>query len=388
MYGIAEWAFWLSVAGVAYVYCGLVLLVAAVGWLRRLDVQTAALTPSVSLIIAAYNEEAVIGDRLDNALALDYPADRLQILVASDGCSDATEEIVRKYAVRGVQLLSLPRQGKIRALNAAVAQATGEVLVFSDANVMCHPLALRALTSNFADPSVGGVAGHASYKLEKASESSGRGERLYLDYDTWLKQLESRSGSIVSAHGALYAVRRNLYQPVMDLAVTDDFAISTAVVEQGYRLVFEPGARATEFAVPESGREFRRRVRLMTRGLRAVLLRRRLLNPMRFGFYSVVLFSHKVLRRLAWIPLFGLTLSSAYLAQSSAFYAGVITLLALFYTLAFLGFLLRRSSSGRRKFFYIPFYYCMANAASVVAVVQLLRRRRIELWQPQRHTPQ
>jgi cellulose synthase/poly-beta-1,6-N-acetylglucosamine synthase-like glycosyltransferase len=209
-----------------------------------------------------------------------------------------------------------------------------------------------------------------------------------LDYDTWLKQLESRSGSIVSAQGALYAVRRNLYQPVMDLAVTDDFAISTAVVEQGYRLVFEPGARATEFAVPESGREFRRRVRLMTRGLRAVLLRRRLLNPMRFGFYSVVLFSHKVLRRLAWIPLFGLTLSSAYLAQSSAYYAGVITLLALFYTLAFLGFLLRRSSAGRKKFFYIPFYYCMANAASVVAVVQLLRRRRIELWQPQRHTPQ
>jgi cellulose synthase/poly-beta-1,6-N-acetylglucosamine synthase-like glycosyltransferase len=384
MADIATWAFWSSLVCLAYVYGGFAALIAAVGSVRRREVRAAPVTPTVSLIIAAYNEEAVIGDRLENALAADYPADCLQILVAADGCSDGTAAIVERYAARGVRLLSLPRQGKIPALNAAAAQATGEILVFSDANVMCHPQALRALARNFADPSVGGVAGHTTYALEAGSESSSRGESLYWDYDTWLKQLESFTGSIVSAHGGLYAVRRALYRPVADSAVTDDFAISTGVIEQGYRLVFEPEARATEFAVPEAQREFRRRVRLMTRGLRGVVLRRRLLNPLRFGFYAVVLFSHKVLRRLAPVPLIVIAASSAYLAPVNAFYLAAASAQALFYTLALLGFLLRRARSGRLKFVYIPFYYCMANAACGVALVHLLRGRRIELWQPQR----
>ena len=170
----------------------------------------------MSVVIAAYNEERVIGDRIENALALDYPSDALEILVASDGSTDATAAIVARYAGRGVRLLSLPRQGKIRALDAAVLEATGEILVFSDANTMCAPDALRALVRNFADPGIGGVAGHTGYRLEVNSESSARGESLYWDYDTWLKHLESLTGSVVSAHGGLYAVRRALYRPVPD----------------------------------------------------------------------------------------------------------------------------------------------------------------------------
>jgi cellulose synthase/poly-beta-1,6-N-acetylglucosamine synthase-like glycosyltransferase len=311
MHSAATWVFWLSVASLAYIYGGFAMLVGGVGWLRRRTVRAAAVTPRVSLIVAAHNEEAVIADRLDNALALDYPTDRFEILVAADGCTDGTEAIVERYADRGVHLLSLPRHGKLRALDAAVARATGEVLVFSDANIMCHAGALRALARNFADPAVGGVAGHTRYRQAEGSESSSEGESLYWDYDTWLKQLESYTGSVVSAHGGLYAIRRSLYRPVTDLAVTDDFAISTGVIEQGYRLVFEPEAQATEFAVPAAQREFRRRVRLMTRGLRGVLVRRRLLNPFRFGFYAVVLFSHKVLRRTAPLCLVALAVASA-----------------------------------------------------------------------------
>jgi len=384
MTGLAVWIFWISVACLLYVYAGFPLLVAVVGWLRRRKVRTAPVTPRVSLIIAAYNEGAVIGERLENALALDYPPERLQILVAADGCTDATEAIAGCYADRGVEVLSLPRQGKIRALNEAAARATGEILVFSDANIMCHPGALKALTRNFADPEVGGVAGCTGYKLEEASESSGQGERLYWDYDTWLKRLESATGSIVSAHGGLYAVRRQLFRPVSDSAVTDDFAISTGVIEEGFRLVFEPDARASEYAVPKAQREFRRRVRLMTRGLRGVILRRRLLNPARYGFYAVVLFSHKVLRRLVPVPLVAIAAASAYLAPAHPFYLAVAASQALFYALAALGFLLRRAAAGRLKVVYIPFYYCMANVACGVALVQLLRGRRIELWQPQR----
>jgi cellulose synthase/poly-beta-1,6-N-acetylglucosamine synthase-like glycosyltransferase len=188
----------------------------------------------------------------------------------------------------------------------------------------------------------------------------------------------------VSAHGGLYAIRRSLYRTVPDPAVTDDFAISTTVIEQGYRLVFERAARATEFAVRETRREFRRRVRLMTRGLRGVWLRRRLLNPFQYGFYAVVLFSHKVARRLATVPLLVLAGASVYLAPTAPLYWGAALAQAVFYGVAILGFLLRRIAVGRLKPIYVPFYYCMANSASLVAVVQAARGQRIAFWQPQR----
>ena len=380
----AVWIFWLSVAFLFYAYGGFALLVGLVGLVQRRGVRKLPITPSVTLIIAAYNEENVIAERLDNALAMDYPRDRFQILVASDGSTDATDDIVASYASKGVLLLSLPRRGKIRTLNAAVARASGKILVFSDANIMCRADTLRELVANFADPSVGGVAGHTTYTLDPASESSSYGERLYWRYDTWLKRLESDTGSVVSAHGGLYAIRRALYQRVPDGAVTDDFAISTAVIEQGYRLVFEPGARAVEFAVPEASREFRRRVRLMTRGLRSVLLRKRLLDPRRYGFYAVVLFSHKVARRLAPVALVAVAVSSTWLASQSPFFRVLAFGQAAFYGAALIGWMLRRARLGGSKVLYIPLYYCMANAASALALLDVARGKRIAMWKPQR----
>ena len=378
-------AFWLSVAFLLYAYVGFPMLVAAAGRLRPRAVRTAPITPPLSLVIAAYNEEDVIADRLENAITAVYPREQVEIIVACDGCSDGTERIVRAYEPRGVRLLALPRQGKMRALDEAARAARGGILVFSDANTMCEPGALRALVRNFADPSVGGVAGHTAYRLHAGSESSSRGENLYWDYDTRLKHWESLSGSVVSAHGGLYAIRRALYQPVPDTAVTDDFAISTAVVEQGYRLVFEPEARATEYAVPEAQREFRRRVRLMTRGLRGVVLRRRLLNPFQYGFYALVFASHKVVRRVAPLPLVAMAVASLVLAARHPAYTVAAWAQGLFYAMAVAGFLLRRARIGGLKAMYVPFYYCMANLASALALVHLLRGRRIELWQPQRH---
>lgn len=376
-------AFWSSAGFLAYAYGGFAVLLALVGALRRRQVSKAPITPPVSLVIAAYNEEAVIADRLENALALDYPPDRLQIIVACDGCSDRTEEIVRRFAPR-VTLLGLPRRGKLHALEQAVRDATGEILVFSDANTMCEAGAIRALARNFADPEVGGVAGHTTYRVAAGSEASGRGERLYWTYDTWLKRLESLTGSVVSAHGGLYAIRRTLFRPLADTAVTDDFGISTAVVDQGYRLVFEADARGIELTAPTADREFRRRVRLMTRGLRGVLLRRRLLNPFRSGFYAVVLFSHKVARRLAPVPLVILAASSAYLAPTHPAYLAAAVAQGAFYAAAAAGWPLRRARIGGLKGIYIPFYYCMANAASAMAILQVVRGARIERWEPQR----
>jgi cellulose synthase/poly-beta-1,6-N-acetylglucosamine synthase-like glycosyltransferase len=377
--------FWLAVVALAYGYAGYPLLVAAAGRLLDRRVRRAPITPRLSLIVAAYNEEASIAERVENALTSDYPPDALEVIVASDGSTDGTEAVVAAYAERGVRLLSLPRRGKIHALADAVRRASGEILVFSDANIEMHPQALRALARNFADPSVGGVAANAGYRLPHGGEGSSRGEGLYWRYDTWLKEMESRTGSVVSAHGGLYAIRRSLFQEPRETAVTDDFAISTAVVAQGARLVFDRDALAYETAIAEAGREFDRKIRLMTRAWRSVALRRELLNPFRHGFYAVVLFSHKVLRRLLPIPLLVLAVASVALAPRGGVYAAAAWGQAVFYGLAGLGWLTRRTRLAHLKPIYVPFYYCLANAAAVLALFRFLRGERIVLWQPQRH---
>ncbi len=378
-----ELVFWASVLILAYTYAGFPVLVAFWGILRRMRVRQEEVTPTVSVVVAAYNEEDVIADKLRNCLALDYPAEALEIIVASDGSDDRTEGIVAGFADPRLQLLALPRRGKIHALVDAVARARGEILVFSDANTMLHPQALHKLMRNFADVTVGGVCGNQVHVKNRRADSSEGGESLYWSYDKWLKGMQTRTGSIVAADGALYAIRRNLFRMPERTAVTDDFAISTAVVQQKRRLVFEPEALGFEPATGAAGREFRRKVRLMNRGMRGVLLRRELLNPFRYGFYSVILFSHKVVRRLA--PIFLLTLLASNLALTHRrFYAVTAVLQLCFYLLAAAGGLLRSRRAGRQKLLSIPFFYCLANAAALVALAGLVRGEQIERWQPQR----
>ncbi|MGH7493004.1 MAG: glycosyltransferase family 2 protein [bacterium] len=377
--------FGLALAALVYAYGGFTLLIVLVAQLRRRTVKQQNITPHVSLIIPVWNEEKTIAARLNNALALDYPRDRLEIIVPSDGSDDRTEEIVASYAAQGVQFLALPRRGKIHGLKDAVNASAGEILVFSDANSMYERDALRKLTRNFADPEVGGVCGNQVYLKNTKADTTSQGENLYWSFDKWLKQMESLTGSIVSAHGAIYAIRRSLYQPPASAAVTDDFAISTAVIEQGYRLIFESEAIAYEEPIPAAEREFSRKVRIMNRGLRGVLLRKRLLNPWRYGFYSIVLFSHKLLRRLVPFFLLVLLATSWLLYTHHAVYLFAAGAQTLFYLLAGVGYGLRRHRLGRLKCFYIPFFYCLANAAALVAVLRLLAGKKVELWQPQRH---
>jgi hypothetical protein len=259
------------------------------------------------------------------------------------------------------------------------------VVLFSDANTRFGTDALATLAMNFHDPAVGGVAGCTGYAVDEAAESTGRGEALYWSYDSWLKMLETRTGSTVSAHGGMYAIRRSLFRPVEDLAVTDDFAISTAVVEQGARLVFEPHAVAYEGTMSRGNVEFDRRVRLMTRGIRGVVLRRALLNPFRYGFYSVALFSRKVLRRvlpLAFVPFF---IASLALAGTGPLYAAAALGQIGLVVAAGLGWTLRSAPLGRSPLLYVPLFFCLANLASVAALVNVVRGRRIERWTPHRH---
>jgi cellulose synthase/poly-beta-1,6-N-acetylglucosamine synthase-like glycosyltransferase len=377
--------FWGAVILIVYTYILFPALVFLRGLVRRRPYKSAEITPRVSLIIAAYNEANSIGAKLDNILSLDYPRDRLEVLIASDGSNDGTDTIVHSYAEQGIRLLSLPRQGKAPALNAAVAASTGEILVFSDANSIYAPDAIRALVRPFADSEVGGVAGNQCYLTRRSTSvtSDGDGERSYWNFDRKLKQFQSQAGNTISATGAIYAIRRPLFRPV-PAGVTDDFATSTRVIAQGYRLVFAPDALAYEPVAGSSGAEFGRKVRLITRGLRAVLVMRELLNPFRYGFYAFQLFSHKVLRRLVVFPLLVLFLVSPLLWRNGLFYQAATLAQVGFYSFGALGMLLAGTRLGRSKVFTIPFFFCMVNTASLVATLNVLRGHRIELWETER----
>jgi cellulose synthase/poly-beta-1,6-N-acetylglucosamine synthase-like glycosyltransferase len=367
-------------------------------WLAPRPIAAADNTPAVELIICAHNEASSIGPRLDNALALDYPTDLLSICVASDGSTDGTVEIARIFSSDRVRVLDLPRKGKAYALDQAVRSTQAEVLAFSDANSEWTRPALRALMRPLADPEVGGVAGDQRYRSGTAieesvpsdtSDASGPsverdsaiGERSYWSFDRWLKRWQSQAGSAISATGAIYAIRRALFEPPPPDA-TDDFMISTGVIAQGRRLVFCEEAIAIEPPAKNNRGEFRRKVRITTRGLRAVYYRRALLNPAHHGAYALELFVHKLWRRLTWIPLLALVL----LAPLCWGQGGVLAMLAFgvvgAVAMGIVGLI--RPDVQRFKPIALASYAIMVNAACAVATIDVLRGRRVAHWEPAR----
>jgi cellulose synthase/poly-beta-1,6-N-acetylglucosamine synthase-like glycosyltransferase len=376
--------FWLAVGVLIYTFILFPILIIVRGLLFRKPHQGSESTPSVSLIIAAYNEEKSIEAKIKNVLSLDYPRQKLEVLIASDGSADRTEEIVRTYADQDIKLLSLPRQGKLATLNSVVSAAHGDILVFSDANNTFASNAIRALVWPFADPQVGGVAGNQVYLSHGAGSASSEGERSYWDFDQMLKYYQSEAGSVTSATGSIYAIRRALFCNVPP-GVPDDFFISANVIAQGFRLVFAREAICYESVAESSDREFSRKVRIITQGLYGVYLMRELLNPIRHGFYSIQIFSHKLLRRLMFLPLIVLFLATPFLWKDGLFYQLVMLAQIGFYSLAFLGWLFNDKLSGKiRKIFTVPFYFCMTYLASLLATLNMLRGHRISFWETQR----
>jgi cellulose synthase/poly-beta-1,6-N-acetylglucosamine synthase-like glycosyltransferase len=381
--GLRAGVFWASAAVLGYTYVGFPLLVLVRSRLRPAPYRSDDITPTVTLLVAAHNEARSIGAKLDNALALDYPADRLEIVVASDGSDDGTDAIVASYAERGVRLLGLQRVGKAAALDAAADVATGEILVFSDANSHYAPDAVRRLVRPFADSSIGGVAGNQRYRPHSASDATTAGEQVYWDFDRVLKEAESLAGSTISATGAIYAIRRSLFRGV-PVGVTDDFAVSTSVIEQGYRLVFAADAVAWEPVASSGGAEWGRKVRIMTRGFRGVVERRALLDPTRYGFYSVQLASHKVLRRLMGIPLLALAVAAPALWRRGRIYQLATVGQVTFYALGVAGLAIGRRGPGRHRLLAAPSFFIMVNAAAMTALWNVVRGRRIDRWDPAR----
>lgn len=382
---IALILFWVAAFLIVYTYIGFPLGVVLRGllWSRPYKHEELTNRPTVSIVISAYNEAKSIAAKLDNILSLQYPRDRLEVVIASDGSTDGTEAIVERYKEHAVKLLSLPRVGKAAALNAAVNASSGEILVFSDANSMYKADAIQELARPFGDPNVGGVAGNQIYKTEVSGGSSIDGERAYWNFDRMLKQFQGKSGNTLAATGAIYAIRRSIFRPIPD-GVSDDLFTSTGVIVQGYRLVFAPEAIAYEPIAATSQVEFGRKVRVIMRSWKALIFRRELLNLFRYKFYAIQLFSHKILRYLVVFPLLVLFLVSPFLWKTGFIYQMATIGQIVFYGCALFGLLLHGTRFGRKKIFTLPFYFCMVNAASLVAVIKVLRGHQIKHWEPQR----
>jgi cellulose synthase/poly-beta-1,6-N-acetylglucosamine synthase-like glycosyltransferase len=376
----AEITFWLSAAALFYTYAGYPLLVYVMSRLRSRPVRRAEFLSTVSLIITAYNEERHLRAKLENTLALDYPAELLEIIVASDCSSDRTDEIAREFKKRGVTLVrQRERLGKTAAQNSAVERASGEIILFSDATSLYQRDVVRMLMPSFADPGVGCVAGRLVY-VDPAESHVGRGARSYWSYEVFLKKHESRVGSLIGASGCLYAVRRSAYVPLYHEACSD-FIIATKMVEQGLRAVYEPLAVCTEETNQQSGREMKMRVRIIAQTFTDLWRHRAMMNPLRGGFYALQLLSHKMMRYFVPFFLLALLVTSAILARGSLSFQVLLAMQLAGYGAGVLAWLLDRVGV-RSRLLVLPQYFLLANIASLIAFYKFLRGERYARWEP------
>lgn len=376
--------FWACSTLILYTYFGypIVLRICVAFWSR--PVKKEAIEPEISVLVAAHNEEAVIQAKIENVLASNYPIDKIEIVIASDGSTDRTVEIAQQFQGLNTRVLNLERCGKISALNCAASRSSGAVLVFTDANTFLEPDALSNLVRNFSDPLVGGVCGNQMHFDQPGpSTASDSGERLYWRYDKWLKTLESRIGSIVGADGSLYAIRRNLFAPVTDPDQADDFIISAQIVERGSRLVFEPDAVCYETAPESSSSEFFRKVRIANHSTRTLANLSKMLNPFRGGLYSFSLWSHKLLRYVVPFLMIAAFASNLVAWSESPFYRFTLSVQVLFYSVAFIGFLTRQALTTG-QLFSGPYFFCLANLAVMFGVLGAAGGVRINRWETNR----
>ena len=379
---IIEIVFWVLSATIVYVYAGYPLLLAAIVKAagREKPVPALAEPPTVTLVISAFNEADCIAEKLENSLAIDYPKDKLDVLVISDASDDGTDEIVNGFSDRGVRLIRMEdRGGKTVGLNAAVENSNSEIVIFSDANAMYRPDAVTRLTARFADANIGAVIGESTYTPPETD--SGKAETAYWDYEVWIKALESRLGSVVGGDGAIYAVRRALYIPLHPDALSD-FVNPLQVVRAGFRCVYEPTAISYEEAAEDFHKEYRRKVRIVNRAWNAMLSLKEMLNPMRFGWFSMKLWSHKVLRW--WVPAFmvGAFISNCFLLDRSNIYWITLAGQIAFYVLAFIGY--SRRGQEQPIWLRIPFYFCLVNYAAAVGIIEAMTGKKYKIWTPAR----
>jgi len=381
--------FWISLFIVAYTFIGYGFLLYFIIKVKRafkgkpvIPVVDDTNLPTCTLVVAAYNEEHFISQKIANSLQLNYPEGKLKFVFVTDGSSDKTADIIGQHPQ--IQLLHRPeRAGKIAAVHRAMEYVTTEVVVFTDANTFLNTEAITRICRHYSDKTVGAVAGEKRVQIDESADASAAGEGFYWKYESALKKWDSELYSVVGAAGELFSVRRNLYQDIPADTVLDDFMISMLIANQGYRIIYEPEAYALETASENVSEELKRKIRIAAGGIQSILRLKGLLLPFKFPVLSFQYVSHRVLR---WTvtPFF---LILAFITSFATAFAGdgfIYTLLfagqVVFYLLAILGYLMEKRHI-RVKALFIPYYFCVMNYAVLAGIIRYFTKKQSSVWE-------
>jgi cellulose synthase/poly-beta-1,6-N-acetylglucosamine synthase-like glycosyltransferase len=382
--------FWLLFFIVFYAYTGyglvLLLLIKIKRAFTKLPAIAEAPLPQVTFIVAAYNEEQWIEDKIRNCIALDYPPDKIRFWFVTDGSNDRTPELIEQFkAPEGlkIRLLHQPeRRGKIAAVERVMPLVEDPVTIFTDANTVVNTAAVRHIVRHYADPKVGAVAGEKRISLGETGDATGAGEGIYWKYESTLKKWDSELYTVVGAAGELFSIRTHLFQPVPKDTLIEDFVMTMRIAAAGYRVVYEPDAYAAEGQSASIGEELKRKIRIAAGALQATWRLRSLLNPLRYGMLSFQYISHRVLRwTLAPLALPLIFLLNIYLAQGDGWsYKAILAAQFLFYGMAFLGWLLERKQL-KVKVLFVPYYFCVMNYAMYRGFFRIISGRQSVVWE-------
>jgi poly-beta-1,6-N-acetyl-D-glucosamine synthase len=382
LYDLLAVIFWLGVFIVSYTYIGYGVVI----WLlskvrkRKTKLDESAPLPDVTLLIAAYNEQEFIRQKIENTLALDYPKEKLRLFFVTDGSSDLTPHVVREYPHIALFHES-QRRGKIHAVNRVMKFVKTPIVIFCDANTFLNKESIRNIVRHYADPQVGGVAGEKRIMKKTEDNASGSGEGIYWKYESFLKKKDSEVYSVVGAAGELFSLRTSLYEEPSENMIIEDFYLSLSVAAKGYRFIYEPEAYATETASASVDEEWKRKVRICAGAFQAMGKLRHLLNPFRYGILSFQYFSHRVLRwTLAPLFLPLILISSVVLSISGSTFFTLATIAQiLFYGMAALGYSYRDQNISIKGFF-VPYYFCVMNLSVYAGFIRHMRGKQSVVW--------
>lgn len=377
--------FCVSAVMLLYVFIGYPLVLVLWSGCRMKPPRAGDYEPHISILVVAFNEQATIRNKILNLISLDYPRDKLQIVIVSDGSTDATEKIVSEYRAQGIVLKRTQTQsGKPTSLNSTIPRLSGEIVVLMDARQSVSRNCLRALAANFRDASVGAVGGELNLEPCSTETSGGKGISggigFYWRYEKFIRRLESGIDSSVGVSGALYAIRKNLFLTIRPDTLLDDLLIPMNIVRQGYRVVFEPEAVAVDTAPVSAGREFERKVRTIAGNFQLFMRERWLLNPAENRIWLQTI-SHKLLRLTAPVFLASLFVSNALLLDDAIFKVLFLSQI-LFYIAALVG-MLPGPRWKRMRTLSIPYAFCVLNYATVIGFFRFLSGQQRIVWKRQ-----
>lgn len=381
-----EWTFWILLFVIFYAYLGYGLVLFLLLKIKNLfskgkNQEQEQFEPKVTLFVAAYNEAAYIREKVANTLAVDYPKDKLRIVFVTDGSDDGTPDILKEYD--GISVYHRPpRAGKIGAINRGMGYVISPVVIFSDANAMLNKKVVKEMVKHYRDPAVGCVAGEKRILKKELDKASGAGEGIYWRYESALKKMDAGLNSAIGAAGELFSIRTSLFEPVEKDTILDDFMISMRIAARGYKIVYEPGAYASESASASIGDEMKRKIRICAGGLQSMVRLKPLFNPFKYGLLSFQYISHRVLR---WtlVPLFLLLiipLNYILMQYEQGIYTFLFYGQSVFYTAAVIGWFLEKKSL-RNKLVFVPFYFSMMNIAAFRGFFRYVKGRQSVLWE-------